>query len=436
MYGKPAFALIALTSLTFMGVPSGSSLAAGLPQAIRPNVIRSFGGSTTPHRGSLDPSFGNGGKVLTVGTGQCGARGALQPDSKIIVVTCGSNNAMQLIRYLANGSPDASFGKGGVDVTGLKGGGIVALQTDGKILVLGKFDSASGSVGRFNSNGTLDGSFGRGGIADITLPGGETTTLVVQSDGRIVVGVDEPFSSGKIGLVRFLPNGVLDSTFGQSGIAIINELGQVVALAVAQDGTTDALISDVGSMNGESTYPVHFCATGSFIAAPPSGNLVMESTFSQDTFEPDAEIICIPGVGNRGGIRNVRLTKFNTPDPSFQRPFYTFGPNSTPLTTTIEPDGGILTAGGEARLANAFDLERFNPNGSIDSGFGSGGEAQTKFFPGGGFGGNAAIVTLLLQPDSKIVAVGVAFNSANKGGIALARYFGLNHSSVVGSPSP
>lgn len=102
MYGKSGFALVALASVTFMGVSSDSSLPAGLPQTIRPNVTRSFGASTA-HRGSLDPSFGKAGKVVTPGgNGQCFQKAALQPDGKIVAADCVSQG-VRLVRYLPSG---------------------------------------------------------------------------------------------------------------------------------------------------------------------------------------------------------------------------------------------------------------------------------------------------------------------------------------------
>jgi len=108
-----------------------------------------------------------------MGTGSCGVRAALQPDGKIVAVaSCGSNNRLLLLRYLADGSLDASFGKGGIAVTSINGiveG--VALQTGGKIvssvIFNGVFGNQPSGVVRFNSNGTLDGTFGKGGVATV-----------------------------------------------------------------------------------------------------------------------------------------------------------------------------------------------------------------------------------------------------------------------------
>ncbi len=436
MGGKSAFALVALTSVTFMGLSSGSSLAAGLPQTIRPNVVRSFGGSSTAHRGSLDTSFGNAGKVITKvagGTGQCFQKAALQSDGKIVAADCVSQG-LRLVRYLTNGSLDPSFGKGGIDVLGLQNASLNAVtsQLDGKLLVAATLTNTTSGIARVNSNGTVDGTFGNGGIATVQSPifVGLGHAMVVLSDGRIVVDAGEISNQqgqgAAFGLARFLPNGTLDSTFGKNGFALINGSGQVGGLAVAQDGTLDAAISQ-GS-GAPSTYAVHFSANGGFIAAPPSGSLaVIASTSNPITFQPDAKIVFVQGGGTRSTLENARLTRYNSIDPNFQTPQYSFFSGLRAISgvnvITVEPNGGILVAGAGGPFEGEFGLGRFNPNGFLDAGFGSGGFVGTTFFRGSGTG--ASVEALLIQPDGKIVAVGGTYNNSTGAcDIALARYFG------------
>ncbi len=279
----------------------------------------------------------------------------------------------------------ASTRRAGIAVTNLNGSvAAVALQTSGKILFLvdGSPVGAPSGVVRFNSNGTLDRTFGQGGLAAIPLPQAAARELLVQPDNRIVLGADLNFATpaNKVGLARFLPNGTLDSTFGKNGLAFINEPGFVTALALARDGTIDALIT-FGILSP--VYGVHFSANGVFIEAPPSTDLVAIESNSDMTFQPDAKIIFSPPVNRDSrGVQNFRFTKFNAPEPTFQRPLYSFGFasffNVEPIT--VEPSGGILTAAGNSNVSNVqFGLARFNPNGSIDTGFGSGGVVQTSF---------------------------------------------------------
>jgi len=426
MYVKFAFALVPLVAVTFMAGmagPSNSSFAAGLPQG-NPNAIRSVLDASTPHRGSLDRAFGKAGKVVTNdnNTGHCFVKGALQPDGKVVAVDCVSQGWL-LLRYLANGSLDPSFGRGGLDVTRLNGGSpaVVTVQSNGKILVAGNLNRPS--VVRFNSDGTLDRTFGNGGIAGVTFPNGlagEALSLVVQSDGKIVMGGDAaapyPRSSSEAALVRFLSNGKVDRTFGENGLALVNGGGQVSVLAVAQDGTFDALTSVPPS----AVQALHFSEGGRVLGAPPTGNLAVIESTSSITFQPDAKIVLGQSGAFEGPNQNARFTRFNSLDPNFQTPFYNFGQGTFVNAIAVEPNGGIVTAGSGNQ---EFALGRFNPNGSIDTGFGNGGLVTTTFFTGAGKG--ALIEALLIQPDGKIVALGNTFNNpAGTSGIALARYFG------------
>ena len=65
-----------------------------------------------------------------------------------------------------------------------------------------------------------------------------------------------------------------------------------------------------------------------------------------------------------------------------------------------------------------FALARYNSNGSLDAGFGSGGKVTTHF----GFRDNEQALDVALQPDGKIIAAGAVVISATFSDFALARY--------------
>ena len=133
------------------------------------------GGSAQAAPGVLDPSFGAGGKVTTaIGAGSDDAEAlALQPDGKIVVAGTSSgafnNLDFAVARYNPNGSLDPTFGAGGKVTTaiGTANDGVrgVVLQPDGKIVAAG-FSVGGGSLDfalvRYNANGFLDTSFGIG----------------------------------------------------------------------------------------------------------------------------------------------------------------------------------------------------------------------------------------------------------------------------------
>lgn len=213
--------------------------------------------------GSMDTSFGTGGRVLTEvsGTSESGARAlAIQADGKIVMAgsarvpssTKGknapsTNRAVLLVRYNANGTLDTSFGTGGIvldnysagdDLPGLNG---VALQSDGKIVVAGSVGVAldSGFVRRYHTNGSLDTSFGSGGTIVIGADLSVSPSVAVDTDDRIL------FASGVAGdgvIARYDEDGALDTTFGASGWFETGLSGDdaVRGLAVLSDGSIAA----------------------------------------------------------------------------------------------------------------------------------------------------------------------------------------------------
>jgi uncharacterized delta-60 repeat protein len=199
--------------------------------------------------GSLDASFGSGGMVVTdVFGGLDSALGiALQPDGRIVVAGAsffGMSGDFALVRYNTDGSLDPSFGVGGkvtTDFFGLSDGATaVRLLPDGRIIAAGSaFTSISNTdfaLARYNSDGRLDASFGSGGKVTTEFFGfsDRPTGLVVQSDGRVVAagGANNLNSTGfDFALVRYNVDGSLDSSFGDGGKTTTDFLGIVDAAA-------------------------------------------------------------------------------------------------------------------------------------------------------------------------------------------------------------
>ncbi len=122
-----------------------------------------------------------------------------------------------LVRVNANGSPDATFGSGGLVTVDMGGTDIaydVTLQPDGKIVAVGT-NGDDLAVVRLNPNGSPDATFGTGGKAfygDSYTPE-VGNSVVVQPDGKVLVGGED---NGDWLLVRFTAAGAADPTFGTS----------------------------------------------------------------------------------------------------------------------------------------------------------------------------------------------------------------------------
>jgi len=175
--------------------------------------------------GSLDPTFGNGGKVLTnlTATHDEATGVVVQPDGNIVVAGSGGNQtSLHVVRYMENGSLDPAFGFGGIATIGDAIGDAVVIQGNGRIIVAG--GSLIGlnkvfSLFGFNQSGNLDSTFGEDGLARGFETGyGSANDLILQPDGKIVaVGGAANGSRGAIAVARFLSNGAKDVSFGTDG---------------------------------------------------------------------------------------------------------------------------------------------------------------------------------------------------------------------------
>lgn len=294
--------------------------------------------------GDLDPSFGSGGKVLTVVGPTTSDRGnavAIQSNGQIVVAGQTTQDEWEdalLLRYNTEGSLDTTFGpanNGKVtnDFGGL-GGVFLALviQADGKIVTAGLPPGRIG-LARYNTDGSLDTSFGGGtGTATLTIFGnGGARGLAVQPDGKyVVVGDDDPnpqAGADELTLARFNHDGTLDTTFG-------NNLGYVTA-----------------------TFG-NFYSIGFAIALQSDGNIVVAGATGTSL--------------NCASFLVARFLTNGQPDPSFGNAgtavthFLSACAGDEATAVALQNDGKIVALGG---AGGDYTMARFTTNGHLDSGF-------------------------------------------------------------------
>jgi uncharacterized delta-60 repeat protein len=201
--------------------------------------------------GRLDPTFGQDGIVTTdLGQGIDSARGlVLQPDGRLVTVGHGGTGAYPVaVRYLPDGSLDPTFGRGGrVTMAGpMTGAMAAALQPDGRIVVAGNANGTNPAlaVARLLADGTPDTSFGDDGQV-VTAVGWQANAdaVIVQSNGRIAVAgaADIGKQRGQFAFLvaRYEPDGVPDRSFGRDGVATTDftpGTDEATALAVDASG--------------------------------------------------------------------------------------------------------------------------------------------------------------------------------------------------------
>jgi len=161
-------------------------------------ITEEFGEEILNTDGSLDATFGNGGKVVNPGQIHLPAL-IVQPDGKIVTAGAtrisGITTDFAVVRYNANGTLDQTFGSGGYAVNGDGEAQALLLQPDGKIVLVGfitLFRNGSDFVlARFNSDGSVDPTFGSGGRVQTSFTSGRNSddqayAAALQPDGKMV----------------------------------------------------------------------------------------------------------------------------------------------------------------------------------------------------------------------------------------------------------
>jgi uncharacterized delta-60 repeat protein len=244
--------------------PDGKVIVAGLANRPLSNTGWEFTLVRYNIDGSLDANFGSSGIAFTDFFGESDDAQAmiLQPDGKIIVagdivnLLANTNHDFGLVRYNSDGSLDASFGSGGKAATDFfkssDAAQAVALQPDGKIIaagyVYGSGNDYDFGLARYNSDGSLDTSFGKKGKIVTDFLGGRDTAsaLSIQPDGKIIAAgfastsPSPSFTRSFVALARYSSDGSsLDASFGINGKMVVDFFGQrngANALAMQPDG--------------------------------------------------------------------------------------------------------------------------------------------------------------------------------------------------------
>jgi uncharacterized delta-60 repeat protein len=263
--------------------------------------------------GALDPSFGTGGVVSLSGPGRDlrVLQAAALPDGRLLIAATShdvgnfAGPRVVLLRRLATGAPDPSFGVDGIvatsvgasDVGMTPSAGAMAVAPDGAILVTGSMlppaetnplnpSTKDWVVARITPAGTLDATFG---VVKIPVGSGrraEGTSVALTASGAIVV----------LGHADATPGG-LRQTFALAGLTALGKPdpafngGVLLALAVHDPSRVEPRASgalDVIAGGGmlrftatgapDATFATNgmleFGSLGSFVATPDGGGLL------------------------------------------------------------------------------------------------------------------------------------------------------------------
>ena len=345
--------------------------------------------------GSVDTfNPGTNGPVLAV---------AVQPDGKILAG--GNFNAVgsgmvltarqNIARFNADGSLDTGFDPGA-------SGNVLALavQADGKIVVGGNFSTLGGGgtgvntrqgIGRLNANGSIDTVFNPGATA---LPTGAVPifrAIVLQPDGKILLGGD------------------FNGLGGGNGTAFVRNF--IARLNADAGGTVDAAFNPgATSISGVDT-----------LALQTDGKVVVGGAFTR-----------LGDGGGQSGSAGVVRANIGRIDAAGAVDSFNPGASAQVLTIVIQTDGKIVVGGAFTAMGSALQtppgpstrnyIGRLTVDGIVDSSFNP--------------GANNWVQALALQADGAIVAGGVFDRLGNGSSLAAGVGTLRNHIGRIVSTVP
>ncbi len=400
--------------------------------------------------GTLDSTFGvNGIVIADLGSASDSGSGvAVQSDGGIFLLGSAQLNPANLndltkiiSRYNSNGTVDNSYGVGGRIFPGTQSipGSKIAVQSDGKLIVAG---SSNGSivVARYNSNGTsLDTAFGTNGIVIASDSGGfhryGCSDLAIQPDGKIVVVGTETNAGNftNIVILRLNSDGTRYDTDFFNGLIILdktnfpnNRYNSGEAVAIQADGkiviTGDMMDDDAKIQISLARLNPNSSLDTSTFGTNGKGTVTVPLPYFRHSrgalaIQADGKIIVVGTiVNNDNTVEDLALARFNSNgalDTTFGETGIVvtdFGAKEYGADVHPQSDGRIIvvgtsTTGDSSRLL----VVRYNKNGSLDNTFGNNG----KLIGDPGTSG----AEIEIQSDGKMLVAG-----SSNGDAALSRY--------------
>jgi uncharacterized delta-60 repeat protein len=350
--------------------------------------------------GSIDSTYGINGYAGSVNLIDCHA--ALQADGKIVIAGSKSNNSFNVTRITATGLLDAGFGVNGIQVTAIPGSsnpGAVAIQPDGKIVVAGTNNDGGTNfyfaLARYNPDGSPDTGFSGDGQLTTDFKffgppdrGGEIPEIHYAFANAVAIQAD-----GKIVAGGYAANG--------------SEVLQFALARYQPNGRPDSSFDADGlQTNNDAAFGDN---RGYSLALQTDGRIVMAGIVSN-------------------GTAYFGVARYNTdgsPDNSFSGDgLQTSGiecGTDVANSVAIQADGRIVVAGfSNTAGTNDFAIARFNTNGLPDNSFDGDGILLTDFTAGDDYAGSIAI-----QPDNNFLIAGYSYRSIGGNTIpqlAISRY--------------
>jgi uncharacterized delta-60 repeat protein len=349
-----------------------------------------------------------------------------QNDGKLLVAT----NSSSIVRYNANGTVDTSFGTNGIlSVSGGLDMKIMKKLNNGKILFTsgGNYNSLT----RLNPDGTVDSTFGVSGVKNVSLDFQNVVTdffidsFSESSNGKIYLAFEDGNlnSSTTFYIARLNSDGSVDTTFGTNGynsflfpntisdgwpVDIVEQNnGKIVVMGLLDSTNSSTTITmdrlGICRFNNDGTLDTSFNGLGYITYSPENKywptkmiKLSDDSFFISDRFYD-------------GAIYNYNLKKF-TSEGILDTSFGVNGILHDNLNNIyaseyiVLPNNKILKAGTSSYINNnnKFRIVSYNPDGSLDTSFGTNGYLTTTI------NSSSSIYNLLLLQNGNLLATGAS----------------------------
>ncbi|MFO0484024.1 MAG: delta-60 repeat domain-containing protein, partial [Sphingobacteriia bacterium] len=336
---------------------------------------------------------------------------ALQPDGPVVKVLIGGDftthnesGRNRIARLNPNGSMDAGFNPViGAD----REISTLYAQPDGKVLIGGWFSSYNGTsrknIARLNADGSLDASFNSTG----TGADGDIYTIVVQPDGKVLIGgwFSSYNGTSRKNIARLNADGNLDASFNPGAGAN----SQVFSIALQPDGKM--LIE--GGFSSYNNTPrnriARLNADGSLDTGFNPGSS-LNGAVSALAPQPDGKVLIGGNFTSYSGTPRNRIARLNA-DGSLDTSFDPgTGTNNEVSEIILQPDGKMFIAGIFTSYNGTFRnrLARLNIDGSLDTSFNPG--VATDDF----------VLELVVQHDGKVLIGGrlTSYNGTARKNIA------------------
>jgi len=375
--------------------------------------------------GALDSTFGTGGKVtarIDNNTTTCRAlaidsSGDILAAGKIGTSTSG-DTAMGYVRFDTRGF-QVGAAERTINSNAVEGAASIAILNNGDAIVAGTTNATFAAIA-FNSSDTLDTSFASSGVFNDTTTGGSCASVKVLSSGAILLAGATNTSNDQAMAIRLTSSGAFDDTFGTSGVALFGPPHEMInaaavrssgALVVAgtpltqtnmllaqatASGAVDTTFGAGGSVNTEFVDPA--TTTGRSAILQSDGELVVGSVYQHSQTSSHGQQSALTRYAVAGAVD----TTFGTNGSAL----IVAGDSSNLVAMVSQSNGDIVieaTVQHSSPSSSSVLIERFLPNGTLDSSFGVAG--QRILDSTAGFGPFNTAAALIVQPDDSLLVV-------------------------------